>query len=358
MSESNREEQGRPEWYERLRADEEFPGRTFTADAMDRIERRALSGEAGRSAMWLRWSGIGGGIVVAGLAVWLTLAGPLSGNGKPEGQAAEVRGPLVGDYWPIESPELPIHSGPLPLPSPSPESQSSSSPSQEVQTVYFLKGPVLALPESQPYATFAVFEGNGTDTYTVADRAAEHAKIVDANGNAGWIPAWYLVDEGDTGERVETVAESYPMIVDKPVTYRLYPDEPTPSGFELWAGKVVNVIRTFGDDWLEIQVVTYDSPYMENKWVRKDELIPYEDGKAKEGLVYPSRQTVTLYNVNGEAQQELPPLTTVYIEGEQGDRYRVTAGGGVGGYMNKEDFLPNPFSMKVIDQSNIEELGL
>lgn len=536
MSESNREEQGRPEWYERLRADGEFPGRTFTADQMTSIERRAASRVTGSKQRALRIGAIACVMTLALVFVVIGQYGSIGEKGQSPAVASPepvptasttptetaqpvsfLRGPVhvltepaahsgiafeangttqyvlgasYGEYiqvtgeqgtgwiprWYVEGqfdsiavepattpyfivnrpvsyrmyPDQPVPTGfelwtgkvvrivnrykdwvdvqVMTYDSaysdnkwvredeliPYDESRAREGYVTVDTTLYdegrqtdrtllkgepvyvqeedgerylilaaggisgyidkscfrqnpfivsegtstLLKGPVGVLPQPQPFANFHVFEANGTDPYSVVDAHADYVRIADHNGNAGWIPAWYLVDEGDPGDRIESVAEPYPMIVGKPVAYRLYPDEPTPSGFELWAGKVVNVIRTFGDDWLEIQVVTYDSPYMENKWVRKDELIPYEDGKAKEGLVYPSRQTVTLYDENGEAQQELPALTPVYIEGEQGDRYRVTAGGGMNGYMNKEDFLPNPFSLKVIDQSNIEELGL
>lgn len=231
--------------------------------------------------------------------------------------------------------------------SPNPFLAQTKRHEEEAKPKFYLKGPARALPESQPYANHVIFEGNTTDTYTVAETAADFSKIVDKEGQSGWIPSWYLVGPDDNGVREQTLAEPYVMLVDKPVTYRLYPDEPTPTGFELWSGKVVQVVGTYGDDWLEINVVTYDSPYMENKWVRKDELIPYDAGKAKEGYIGTAGA-----QISGEegGQQELPLLTRVYIEREEGDRYWVTAGGGAAGYLNKADFAPNPFNIKVVDQ--------
>lgn len=341
MSEHN---EGRPDWYERLRSDSEFPGSTFTGEKMNQIERRALSGEAARRGISMRVITPVLIVCVVAFAIGLVVGGPQADNWKPaEVLVLETKAP-----YPSESTEPVPTASSMPSASDVPEPSPSST---YVAQVYRLKAPVRAQPESQPYASRVSFEGNTTDTYYIEESAGDHVKLIDPYGNAGWVPRWYIVGESPTNDRVQEIAEPYPMIVDKPVTYRLYPDEPTPSGFELWAGKVVNVVRTYGDDWLEIEIITYDSPYLENKWLRKDELIPYEASKAREG--YTSHLAI-LYDENGRELQSLPLITYVYINGEQGDRYWVTAGGGISGYIDKTDFIPDPFSfsinVKVVDQ--------
>jgi hypothetical protein len=346
MSEHNLPDAGqgqshvRPEWAERLRIDDQFPGRTFTADQMDRIERRALSGAGGRRGLWLRLSAAGSIACVIAFAVWLVVAGPLAGDGEIDGmRVANTPGPV-----PTAS-SMPSQTS---LPAETP------TPSATTDATVFVKGAVQALIDPQPFVSNAPFVALPNEAYRLGETSGNYVQISYLNDIeiAGWIPSWYLVKSGenDPGDRIEQLEQPYEMIVDKPVKYRIYPGEIEPSGFELWEGKVVQVVAKYAD-WLEINVVTYDSPYVENKWVRQDELIPYEASKAKEGYV--QVQGATLYDEQGNKTENIPGLTNVYIEGELGDRYRVTASGGRSGYMDKSAFVPNPipFSLTIVDQS-------
>ncbi len=333
MSEHEGEDQERPEWYERLREDQAFPGRRFASEQMDRIERRALGGEGRRLSMRLRWSGVGAAACVVALAIWFGVAGPSKGN-SPDGLRAAV----------TPEPSM-APSAPSTTTSQEPEPRSTT----EVHMAYFVKGAVQALPEPQPFSTMAVYTADTEGSYWIADSSGQdYVQIVDLSGAKGWVPLWYMTSDRDNAGSIEQVQEPYEMIVDKPVKYRSYPEEPEPSGFELWQGKVVQVVSTYGEDWVEIEVVTYDSPYAGNKWVRKDELIPYEESKAMEGFVF--APDVTLYDEKGTALQVLPILTNLYIEGERGNRYKVIAGGGISGYLDKIDFVANPFAIRVTDQ--------
>lgn len=311
---------GRPEWYERLRTDDSFPGRTFTSEKIAQIERIAFSGKAVTKARRLRIGAMAGAAVcVIGLAIWFVAIGPIAGSGGTSDRAA------------ITS-QGPGGTEPAPTPSAAPREHR-----------IFLKGPAHALPV--PNAAYSVFEATTSESYELLDAGGDYIQIKGELGS-GWIPMWYSNGGEAATSTVQSVQMPYSMIVDKPGAYRLYPDEPNPSNSELWTGKVVQVVGTYGNEWLEINVVTYDSPNSANKWVRKDELIPYDAGEAREGLAYPpAKSAVTLYNMSGEAQQELPPLTPVYIKGEQGDRYWILAAGGISGYMDKADFSPDPFSV-------------
>lgn len=325
-------EQGKPEWYERLRTDGAFPGRTFASEQIDRIELRALVGDKRRRAMWLKWSGVGTVACIVAFVLWFGMAGPQSGD-SPDGLRAAV----------VPEP------GPTASPIPSATSSQVAEPTSGTHTAFLVKGTVQALQKPQPFGSSAVFTADPEGYYWIADSSGQdYVQIVDLKGAKGWVPLWYMTSDLEKAGSIEQLQEPYEMIVAKPVEYRLYPEEPEPSGFELWPGKVVQVVSKYGDDWVEVNVVTYDSPYAGSKWVRIDELIPYEESKAKEGFVF--APDAMLYDEKGAAQQVLPVLTNVYIEGEQGDRYKVIASGGINGYLDKMDFVANPFTITVSDQ--------
>lgn len=80
MNEHNRPAQqaaDRPAWYESLRGDTEFPGRTFSERTIRQIERRALAGELGQHRTMLRLVVACSAVLVVCLGVWLA-AGPLA----------------------------------------------------------------------------------------------------------------------------------------------------------------------------------------------------------------------------------------------------------------------------------------
>lgn len=332
----------RPEWYERLRTDDAFPGRTFTPEAMDRIERRVRAGESRWRRLRWRIGAAGAAACAVALAAWFVLAGPLRQGEPVDGglRSATPNTPAVTEPVESVSPSSSTTWGVGPIPDPIPSSGVKQS------NVKYLKGDVMVHVEPGPNGAYSPFVALPTETYSIGETRDGYVQITNGAGQTGWIPEWYSTDEA-SGHRIVNFADPYVMIVDKPVKYRLYPGEQTPSGFELWAGKVVQVVGRY-EDWLEINVVTYDSPYMENKWVRQDELIPYEDNMANEGYV--GLQEAPLYDENGKVTQKITPITNVYIEGEQGDRYRIIAAGGISGYIDKKDFVPNPFSFRVIDQ--------
>jgi len=310
----------KPEWYERLREDERFPGRTFTADNMMRIERQALQR---RRFLWRRAS-VWSAVLVAVCASLLLIIGKY---------AHFTQDPVIGS---------PSASAPL------------SSPLAEDR--YYLKGEAQATELAQPFsAVVSVFAAKPDRTYAVVDTDGEFARIVADDGQTGWIPKWYLTREPADRAVIEQLAEPYVLLVDKPVSIRLYPEEASPSGFELWEGKVVQVVQELGD-WVAVNIVTYDSPYAGDKWLRKSELAVYDGSKAREGYVFFSAAggtddpQVKLYDESGKLQQELPGFTTLYIEGEQDGRYRVIASGGRSGYIDKADFIPNPFAFELVDQ--------
>lgn len=320
MSELNEE---RPEWYERLRTDDAFPGRTFAPEAMDRIERRARAGEyRWRRFRWRIGAACAAACVIA-LAAWFVAAGPLR-----QGDASVLR---------IATPNSPAVTGPG-------EPAPTASSTVESHLAFQVKGIVEALAEPRTAAA-SVFVAKPGEYYWIADTSGQdYAQIVAGNGAEGWVPVWYLTDDPGRAGSIERLAEPYVMLVDKPITYRLYPDEPVPGGLELSSGKVVQVVGTYGDDWLEIEALAYDnSPHLENKWIRGEEVVAYDESRAREGY---ASSGAKLYDIDGKVKQALPEGTTFFIKGDIGGRYWILMQGGVSGYIDKADFKPNPFAAR------------
>jgi len=313
----------KPDWYARLQADDQFPGRTFTLDKMARMERRILSPIPKRRIRWWRVSALGAVVAMACLAFWLLAEGPFSHH-RQTNQVPAIIPPAQ-----------------TPVPTSTQQSQDYHEP------FYNLKGEVETSDTPQQFWTYSAFVAELAQLYSIAEVDGEFSRIVAADGQSGWIPSWYLISELEQHALIEKVNEPYEMIVDKPVAYRLYPDELKPQGFELWEGKVVQVVKTLGD-WVAVKIITYDSPYMGDKWLRKDELIAYDVSRAREG--YCNLNTV-LYDENGVAGEQILGLDMLYIKGEQDGRYHITVAGGISGYIDKADFIPNPFSLKIVNQS-------
>lgn len=149
--------------------------------------------------------------------------------------------------------------------------------------------------------------------------------------------------------QVEKV-EPYLLLVNKPIVFSLFPEEQTPSGFELSTGKVVQVNGRFGN-WLRVNIITYDTPYPGDKWLLESDLAEWDPAKAKEGLLNPG---VLVYDEEGKVKEEQITLLPLQIDGEVGGRYRIYAAGGYTGLINKVDFIPGPF-LNFIDQSEGEQ---
>jgi len=146
--------------------------------------------------------------------------------------------------------------------------------------------------------------------------------------------------------------EPYEMIVASPIAFRLYPDEPQPSGFELEPGKVVQVTARYGE-WMRVNIVTYDSPHTGDKWVPASALEAWNPAKAKEGLL---RAGAKVYAEDGREIEAPYALDPVHIYGEYGEetsgRYRIGAAGGYTGFIDKTDFMPGPF-LKLVNQPGV-----
>ena len=321
------EKSEQPEWYVNLQ-EGPFTRSTFTLQHIHRIEDRLRWDEPKAGAKRNRY--------IAGAAGVLGVASAVG----------------IGIYSVVE--DTPAA---LSLPSTSPSAIGELSTEIEGQianldgkmTLYQLKSEVEVLPQPEAYTAMpALFTAQLGRQYGVRSHNNGFAQIVDLLSSQstaiGWIPEWYLQTDPATPQ--SEAVEPYNMIVATPIAFRLYPGEPQPSGFELEPGKVVQVTAKY-DDWMRVNIMTYDSPYNGDKWVPISALEPWDPAKAKEGILRPG---AVVYNEKGEIQDGPPAINPIFIDGEIEDRYRIGAPGGYSGFINRSDFSPGPF-LKVIDQT-------
>ncbi|MBD2862962.1 hypothetical protein [Paenibacillus oceani] len=291
----------KPEWYEQMRNDP-FDRRTFTLQNINRIEKMAADGRAGskrngrpKPVLWL----------AAGVVIVLLLLIP------------DMRATVGLKPW-------------------SGEAGTETNPPAERER-YRLKGDVEVTQSPGAYEHGApVFVADADLSYEVTEIRGNFAKIA-SGGASGWIPEWYLNREPETGALLSV--KPYEMLVLNPVVFRLYPDEAKPSGFELPAGKVVQVTREYRN-WANIRLFTYDTPYTGEKWVPKSALAAFDPASAREGTL---REGAGVYTEKGGAKERPPSPGPIWIEREAGSRYVIIAPGGYTGYIEKADFVPNPF---------------
>lgn len=290
----------KPEWYEQMRNDP-LRRRTFTHHNINRIEKLAAEGRIAKRAgrpkpvLWL----------AAGLWIVLMLLVPIR-------QETDWFKPWSGETV-----------------------KETNPPAEEKR--YRLKGTVEATKSPGSYGDgLTAFVADTSHTYEVIEIRDDFAKIT-SGGVSGWIPAWYLSRESDDSQ-LSTV-KPYEMLVLNPIVFRLYPDEAKPSGFELQAGKVVQITREYRD-WVGIELFAYDTPYLGEKWVPKSDLAAWDPNRAREGVL---REGAQVFNEKGGAKDPPPASGPIWIEREQSNRYQIIAPGGYTGYIEKSDFVPNPF---------------
>lgn len=321
-------------WQELMRGDP-FGKPTFTMAHIRRIEEKAGRGERERSPArkyYLAGAAAMLGIVIAaGIGIYSSVH-PFGAN-------------------------LPSGPAPITLPATTPTASASVSataipkPSASLP-LYSLKSEAEVLEKPEAYTSApSLFVANPGPYYLVKERRDGFVQVTNVLSSqwpaTGWIPEWYLRTD-EASSQAEKI-EPYQMIVASPIAFRLYPDEPQPSGFELEPGKVVQVTARYGD-WMRINIVTYDSPYVGDKWVPASALEAWDPAKAKEGLLRPGAK---VYAEDGSEIEAPTALNPIHIEKETfEERYRIGAPGGYVGIIGKTDFIPGPF-LKVVDQPGV-----
>ncbi|MDQ6418820.1 hypothetical protein RB620_05140 [Paenibacillus sp. LHD-117] len=298
--------ESRPDWYERMKTGP-FRERTFTEEKRRRISELA---NHDRKRPGLRgWHWAAGAAAAVLLVLFVSLRQPS----------------WFGDD-PVVSVPNPVPSEAQPTPSESPQSK-----------VKYVKGETGAYAEPDSFTMhepeFLVEPGVPVE---VKESAGGFARVEQA-GRAGWVNEWYLTSDGE--ERSVVAVEPYLMLVGKPVAFRFNPHEPEPSGFELASGKVVRVTKEY-EDWVCIDMITYDQPYGGEFWVKKTELDAWNPTLAKEGVL---RQGAIVLGEDG-GKIELSAFNPIVVQEKREDgRYRIGAAGGFAGYIEESDFVPNPF---------------
>lgn len=330
-------ESEQPEWQELMRSDP-FGEPTFTMALIRRIEERARRGDREQSPIKRYY--LAGSAAVLAIVI---AAGIGFSAGVP---------PFASN--------LPGGSGPNALPSISPTASASASATASPGPsagphLYSLKSEVEVLEQPEAYTTIpSLFVANPGPYYMLKERKNGFVQVtntISSNSNAtGWIPEWYLRAD-ESSSQAEKV-DPYQMIVESPAAFRLYPEEPQPSGFELEPGKVVQVTARYGD-WMRVNIMTYDSPYVGDKWVPASALEAWDSAKAMEGVLRPG---AVVYDHDGKAKDSPPALNPIKIEEESSGRYRIGAPGGYVGFIDKTDFIPGPF-LKIVDQSDEVPVG-
>jgi ketosteroid isomerase-like protein len=314
-----------PLWYRHLRRDP-FLGRRFTEEHMERIER--LAADPHGSAWFVfrgrrskaGWTAAICAVLLLGIGFGVYFSG-----GKDEAVTIGRDPNLVFPPATMYSMDEPVDG-----------------------TLYRLKMEVDALPEPIAYGSMpAEFTAKPDDYYRVEEEKAPFVKITPVLSSAirsGWVPQWYLSAEPSAG--AEKVSPPETMIVSAAVTFRLFPEEPEPSGYELEPGKVVQVTGRSGD-WRRVNIISYDSPNTGEKWVPASALTEWDPAKAKEGLLKPG---AVIYNEQGEVSADVRDLMDpIRIVSENEARYQISSAGGFSGYIDKQDFEPGPF-LRVVEQ--------
>ncbi|REK71811.1 hypothetical protein [Paenibacillus paeoniae] len=306
----------RPEWYERMKRGP-MRERTFTEEKMGEIVRQAEGDAAGGKDRFIRWyMVIGGAMVVALMVMILSQSNPLRWLGPELAGPGPSPMPTIESFMPSEAPT------------------ESSVPQSNIG---YVKGEAGAFtsPEYMPMTGPAFVAIPGIQ-YDVIEQSGEFVKIA-ANGREGWVYKWYLTADRD--ERSVISVDPYTMLIKTPVTFGMYPDEAELSGYELEAGKAARVTKEY-EEWVSIEIITYDQSYVGDRWVRKTALEPWNSSKAKEGRLRPGG---IVRSEHGEVNP-LEGYSHIFIREQLEDgRYGIGAPGGFTGYIRAEDFMPNPF---------------
>jgi hypothetical protein len=311
--------ESKPDWYERMKTGP-FRERTFTEERMKEIGRIARSGgDERRYRGWIVASGVG--LIAVVLALVLVLQ-PVHWFGEMPTVVAPT-----GTSEPTITPQPSATQQPTPTADPKP-----------------LEGDYYVLGETGAYA-----EPNGWTMHKpeypvkpgvplkVMDSVNGFALVEQEGSRLGWVNDWYLTE--DKEESAVTTVTPYLMLVMNPVAFRLSPMEGVPAGFKLGAGKAVRIFKEYRE-WVCVEIATYDQPYGGEFWLRKSELMDWNPGLAKEGIL---REGADVRDNEGDPIQ-LGSLSSVSIEEVLEDgRYRIRAAGGFVGFIQAQDFIPNPF---------------
>jgi|GEM_PF-3104774 len=320
--------------WERELASSPFDGNLFTDKQYKNVERR-IRQHQGKGRELARSKRHGSVILIPIVAIAAVAALLLLFQPDRLGSLLKE----VNSWFSVESPrqEPPV-----------PPEQTEQDPVQEDQEnkgewVRF-KGSTYAFEDPNYWSGgYYAFIVNSETEYKLLENNGAFVKVQDGE-QTGWIPSWYLLDE-EQEELVQDV-KPYVMIIGKATDFYAYPDQAAPSGFVLDEGKVVQILRQYGD-WFSVDIPLYAEPITGEKWIHRDNLIVYDDMDAREGYLRLKDGGSFIYGDKEakEQRQHIDYKMTVRIDEAYEDTYRITAAGGMMGYVKKDDFIPNPYEL-------------
>ena len=151
----------------------------------------------------------------------------------------------------------------------------------------------------------------------------------------GWIPKWYL----SISPKEISIKESYALVSSKPGKYFLYPNSEQPMyndvNNDYFEGKFFKVIAEY-KEWVCVKFITYDCPWYDLHWIKKDTTTNYDEKIVQEGFL--DKETIS-YTDTGKLS-DISIQGFVFIIESKDDLYHVISPGGMDTFIKKTDFKP------------------
>lgn len=201
--------------------------------------------------------------------------------------------------------------------------------------------PLYGAPEAQELAVSETIVPDG-EKLTIIERKDTWVKVRFADVE-GWLPQWYLGRSSDS-RSVAVVPRS--LVVNRQANVLLSPETSAATITELGAGRVVQVLEEFGD-FAYVRLIALSVPDVQRGWVEKTALSTPTEATPAEGLLRPG--TVIRQGAPGTVDpwtlptRQLDATLIVRILSRKGSMLYVISNGGWDGWVDAQDFVPDPF---------------
>lgn len=173
----------------------------------------------------------------------------------------------------------------------------------------------------------------------------EHKKdwaMIEVNGQRGWIPKWYLIDENNK-LCLKEVNSDY-MVVRSNCQGLLYPGGP--SLLELTKGSLVQPLL-YWNEWSKVSIMQFSIPGVSEIWVKGKVLATVSEIEPKQGYLRPGSQAYNVLDydkISATQPEEITYPMPVSIEDKRGDFTCVSAPGGWYGWVKSKDISYSRFN--------------